>query len=160
MKTGESSLLLFILLNNCFVFVFFIILLELIVVLFVCLKAMSEELGYRLDEDRESLVALERTSRQQEAVCDDLRESFGSLITKESFWDVMEKRTKWHAERLGKYCVETEDGCSASEAPSLSPEARKRKAYILLTLSCHLLPSTSSLQLFPVTFLPSILWIQ
>lgn len=89
---------------------------------------MSEELGERLDEDRHALVSLEVASQKQRGVCDDLRDSFASLITKESFWDVMDKRAKWHADRLGKYCMETEDGCSASAAPTLSLEARKRES--------------------------------
>lgn len=55
---------------------------------------LSEELGERLDEDRVSLIQLEKTYQGQQAVCDDLRDSFGALITKESFWDVMDKRTK------------------------------------------------------------------
>jgi len=89
------------------------------------MHSLAEDLNGRLDEDRIAIVGLEKAAKAQSAVSDDLRDSFGALVTKESFWDVMEKRTKWHAERLGKFCNETEASCSASDAPRLSPEAKK-----------------------------------
>jgi hypothetical protein len=89
------------------------------------MHSLAEDLGGRLDEDRAAIVGLEKQATAQVRVSEELRDSFGALVTKESFWDVMEKRTKWHAERLGKFCNETEASCSASDAPKLSSEAKK-----------------------------------
>ena len=87
------------------------------------LQTVNEELGGRLDEDRKALVGLEASTAAQRADSKELRDSFGALVTKESFWDVMSARSKWHAERLGKHCNDTEAACTASSAPRLSPEA-------------------------------------
>jgi len=84
---------------------------------------LGEELKRTLEEHRGALVGLERKAKKQVEISDDLRDSFSILVTKESFWDVMEKRTHWHAERLAKYCNETEGATNASTAPKLSKEA-------------------------------------
>jgi hypothetical protein len=89
------------------------------------LQALTEEMSGRLTEDRNAIVSLEAKTAHGEALCQDLKDSFATLVTKESFWDVMEKRTKWHAERLAKHCNDTEAATSASDAPKLSSEAIK-----------------------------------
>mmetsp|Transcript_22491 Transcript_22491/g.26514 ORF Transcript_22491/g.26514 Transcript_22491/m.26514 type:complete len:619 (-) Transcript_22491:187-2043(-) len=89
------------------------------------MQAMSEDLGVKLTEDRNAIVSLENKSAHGAAVCQELKDSFSTLVTKESFWDVMEKRTKWHAERLAKHCNDTETATSASDAPKLSLDAVK-----------------------------------
>ena len=89
------------------------------------LNQVAEDLTARLDEDRAALVGLEAKAEEQAAITVELRDSFSTLVTKESFWDVMEKRSAWHADRLAKYCNDTESTCSSSAAPRLTGESQK-----------------------------------
>lgn len=71
------------------------------------------------------MKGLESKTEAMETLTHQLEDSFATLVTKESFWEVMTKRLKWHVERLTHHCSETEQATDAATAPRLSSEAKE-----------------------------------
>ena len=67
------------------------------------------------------MKGLESKTEAMETLTHQLEDSFATLVTKESFWEVMTKRLKWHVERLTHHCSETEQATDAATAPRIPP---------------------------------------